>query len=65
MGMDPNANVCIFRKAIQANGKKMMLILSICFVLHFMMPYLNGEKIYLTYPHILWKTQMWVQKWKQ
>jgi hypothetical protein len=45
MGMNVDVHLHIFRKAIQANGKKLMLISSICFVLHFAMPYPSGEKI--------------------
>jgi hypothetical protein len=48
MGMDPYVHVCIFHKAIQANGEKNDADIINIFCLHFVMPY-SSEEI------ILWK----------
>ncbi len=46
MGTYPNANVCIFGKAIHANGENNDVDIVNLFCLHFMMKYLSGERIY-------------------
>jgi hypothetical protein len=45
MGMDPYVHVCIFHKAIQANGEKNDDDIINLFCLHFAMPYSSEERI--------------------